>query len=95
MILGVALWMFPRPVKGDTRYSPRLAELSYWLVTVGTAGRVAGELLRATNTATWLRVAVLLTGAAQIAGLGAFFFNMWTRIRPVGSQAREASGERF
>jgi len=26
MILGVALWMFPRPEKGDTRYSPRAAE---------------------------------------------------------------------
>jgi hypothetical protein len=38
---------------------------------------------------------VLLFGASQSADLGAFFFNMWTRIRPVGSQAREASGERF
>ena len=28
MILGVALWMFPRPEKGDTRYSPRAAEAS-------------------------------------------------------------------
>jgi heme/copper-type cytochrome/quinol oxidase subunit 1 len=95
MILGVAQWMFPRPVKGDTRYSPRLAEASYWLVTVGTGGRVVGELMRGASSAWWLRVAVLLTGAAQIAGLGAFFFNMWSRIRPVGSQSREASGERF
>ena len=95
MILGVALWMFPRPVKGDTRYSPRLAEASYWLVTLGTASRVVGELLRASISVTWLRVAVLLAGAAQIIGLGVFFFNMWSRIRPVGSQAREAGGERF
>ena len=39
MILGVALWLFPRPEKGDTRYDPRAAELAYWLVTVGTGGR--------------------------------------------------------
>src|SRR5674476_396874 len=36
MILGVALWMFPRPAKGDTRYNPRLAETAYWMLTAGT-----------------------------------------------------------
>ena len=95
MILGVALWMFPRPAKDDTRYRPALAEASYWLVTVGTGGRVVGELMRATSASAWLRVAVLAMGAAQIAGLAAFFVNMWSRIRPVGSKAREAGGERF
>jgi cbb3-type cytochrome oxidase subunit 1 len=69
MIQGVALWMFPRPEKGDTRYDPRAAEGAYWLVTAGTA--------------------------AQIAGLALFFHTMWPRIRPVGSRAREAAGERF
>lgn len=44
MILGVALWMFPRPEKD---------------------------------------------------GVGLFFRTMWSRIRGVGSRAREASGEQF
>jgi hypothetical protein len=95
MILGVALWMFPRPEKGDARYQPRVAEAAYWLVSAGTAARVAGELLRSTSGATWLRWAVVLSGFAQIAGIGLFFHTMWSRIRPVGSQAREARGERF
>jgi uncharacterized protein involved in response to NO len=95
MILGVALWLFPRPEKGDARYDPRAAEAAYWLVTLGTAGRVLGELLRPAVTATWLRWAVVLTGLAQVAGIALFFFTMWTRIRPVGSQTREAKGERF
>ena len=95
MILGVALWLFPRPEKSDARYDPRAAETAYWLVTLGTAGRVLGELLRPAITATWLRWAVVLLGFAQIAGIGVFFFTMWTRIRPVGSQVREAKGERF
>ena len=95
MILGVALWLFPRPEKGDARYDPRAAEAAYWLVTLGTAGRVLGELLRPAVTATWLRWAVMLLGFAQIAGIALFFFTMWTRIRPVGSQMREAKGERF
>ncbi|MFL5577989.1 MAG: hypothetical protein ACJ79S_18700 [Gemmatimonadaceae bacterium] len=95
MILGVALWLFPRPEKGDARYSPRAAEAAYWLVALGTAGRVAGELLRPAVAALWLRWAVVLFGLAQIAGIALFFYTMWSRIRPVGSQAREAKGERF
>src|SRR5688500_16052609 len=46
MILGVALWMFPRPEKNDERYSPRAAEAAYWLITIGTGGRLIGELMR-------------------------------------------------
>ena len=90
MILGVALWLFPRPEKGDVRYSPRVAEWAYWLVALGTAGRVAGELARSGVDALWLRWAVVLSGLAQIAGVAVFFYTMWSRIRPVGSQAREA-----
>ena len=36
MILGVALWLFPRSAREDTRYSPRAAEVAYWLVGGGT-----------------------------------------------------------
>ena len=95
MILGVALWMFPRPEKEDTRYSPRSAEIAYWLVTLGTTGRVAGELLRPGNGSLALRWGVVLFGFAQIVGLGLFFHTMWSRIRPVGSKVREARGEQF
>ncbi|HEY9449964.1 MAG TPA: cbb3-type cytochrome c oxidase subunit I [Gemmatimonadaceae bacterium] len=95
MILGVALWLFPRPEKGDERYNPRTANAAYWVLTVGTAVRVAGELLRASVDGLWLRVVVVLAGFAQIIGILLFFHTIWTRIRPVGSQAREAKGERF
>jgi cbb3-type cytochrome oxidase subunit 1 len=95
MILGVALWMFPRPAKGDTLYRPALAEAAYWLVAAGTLARVLGELARTASGAGWLRWTVLASGVAQIAGILIFFLNMWSRIRPVGSKAREASGERF
>jgi len=95
MILGVALWMFPRAEKGDVRYSPRRAELAYWFVVTGTAARVVGELLRPFSDAPALRWAVVASGFAQIAGIGLFFHTMWPRIRAVGSQAREAKGERF
>jgi uncharacterized protein involved in response to NO len=95
MILGVALWMFPRPEKGDSRYRPGAAEAAYWLVTIGTALRIAGEVARSMSGDRALRWVVLLSGFSQIAGIGVFFVNMWPRIRPLGSRMREASGEKF
>ena len=95
MILGVALWLFPRPEKSDVRYSPRAAEAAYWLLTAGTGGRVLGELLRPAVPDLWLRWSVVLLGFAQIAGLLVFFHTMWSRIRAVGSKVREERGERF
>jgi heme/copper-type cytochrome/quinol oxidase subunit 1 len=95
MILGVALWLFPRPSKDDTRYSPKAAEVAYWLVGGGTVLRVIAEIARASVDAVWLRIATVGTGLLQVAGLLVFFYTMWSRIRPLGSAAREAQGERF
>ena len=95
MILGVALWLFPRPAKDDTRYSPKAAELAYWLVAGGTALRVVSELARQEVSSIPIRVAVVVTGLLQVSGIALFFFTMWSRIRPLGSQTREAQGERF
>src|SRR6185503_15094907 len=92
MILGVALWLFPRPAKDDTRYSPKAAELAYWLVAGGTALRVVGELAHQDVSSILLRVAVTGAGLLQVTGLAVFFFTMWSRIRPLGSQTREAQG---
>ena len=95
MILGVALWLFPRPDKSDRHYRPVLAELAYWLLVAGTAARVLGELLRARVSANWLGWAIVTSGMLQIAALVLYFFTMWGRIRGLGSQWREARGERF
>jgi heme/copper-type cytochrome/quinol oxidase subunit 1 len=95
MILGVALWLFPRPSREDERYDPRVAEAAYWFVTVGTGGRVIAELLHRPDSSAVLRWAIVVCGVAQVVGLLLFFATMWSRIRPVGSRAREAAGERF
>ncbi|MEX0912256.1 MAG: hypothetical protein WD031_02420, partial [Gemmatimonadota bacterium] len=95
LILGVALWLFPRAAKDDTRYRPERIAASYWVLTSSTAIRFVGELLRTSMDAEWLRWAVLLAGVGQVLGVGIYFYTMWTRIRPVGSHMREAKGERF
>jgi heme/copper-type cytochrome/quinol oxidase subunit 1 len=95
LILGVALWLFPRPAADDTRYTPGRILAAYWLLLAGTLGRFVAELVRGfveAPVAGWFIVA----GAfAQAAGLALYFWAMWGRIRPVGSQLREARGERF
>ena len=94
MILGVALWLFPRPAEGS-RYRPSHAEAAYWLLTIGTGGRVAAELARTVDASLWLRWVVVATGVAQAAGLLVYFETMWDRVRAAGSRVREERGERF
>lgn len=95
MIQGVAIWLFPRPDKDDTRYDPRLIIASWWAMTLGTILRVGGELGRGWSQASLLRAAVVAGALLQVAGMAIFFFTMWTRVRAVGSAVREARGERF
>jgi cbb3-type cytochrome oxidase subunit 1 len=95
MILGVAAWLFPRPTPADTRYQPPVVESSYWILLLGTVGRFAGEVLRSWVAARWVAWVVVAGGAAQVVGIGLFMWTMWTRIRSVGSRAREERGERF
>ena len=91
MILGVALWMFPRPAREDQRFDPRYAEAAYWLLALGTAARVGGELVRPATAGLLLRWVIVLGGTAQALGLMAFFYTMWSRIRGRPDDAPRAS----
>lgn len=95
LIFGVALWLFPRAVKGDERYSPGRVEAAYWILAISTAGRFVAEAARAWSSASLLPWIVVIGGLGQVAGAALYFWAMWTRIRPVGSHVREAQGERF
>jgi cbb3-type cytochrome oxidase subunit 1 len=95
LILGVALWLFPRAPKGDTRYDPSLVAAAYWILTLGTAARVGTEAMRAWTVAPWQGWVIVAGGVGQGVGLFLYFWTMWPRIRPVGSHLREARGERF
>lgn len=95
LILGVALWLFPRAAKDDTRYTPGRAAAAYWILLVATTSRFVAEAARAWSDAPALGWIVVAGGLGQIAGLAVYFWTMWGRIRPVGSHLREAAGERF
>ena len=81
MIMGVALWMFPRPERQDVRYRPLLSEVAYWLVAGGTAARFIGEAIPPKPRESLLGWIVLMAGIAQAAGLVIFFYNLQPRIR--------------
>lgn len=95
LILGVALWLFPRPAKDDVRYTPGRVEAAYWILLVATGVRFFAELARVGWEGSVLGWVIVLSGLGQITGLGLYFWSMWGRIRPVGSHLREAKGEKF
>ena len=92
MILGVALWIFPKPLAEDRRYRPQMIEAVYWLLLFGTLLRFVGELARAYSTAAWLAAPVLLGGLMQAAALASYVWTMWYRIRASARQLREGRG---
>jgi len=95
LILGVALWLFPRPAKHDERYRPERIRLAWWILAPATATRFVAEAAGPGAAGGWLGWTILIAGLAQIAGLALYFHTMWPRIRPVGSHLREDKGEKF
>lgn len=95
LILGVALWLFPKPPKEDDRYRPERVDAAFWTLTLATAWRIVAEIGRVWSEAPALRWSIAAAGVAQLVGFGIYFWTMWPRIRPVGSHLREAKGERF
>jgi len=87
MIMGVAIWMFPRPKVA--RYSSLLSEICYWLITVGTVVRGLGEIAASYSTLKfWLWLSVI-GGISQSIAILLFIANIWTRIAPVGKLLKE------
>jgi len=95
MIMGVALWFFPRPEKEDKRYNPDLIRFTYYIMTSFTALRFLVEVVMAYANFLILTYLDLVSGFGQIGAMILFFYSIWGRIRPIGSAIREAKGEKF
>lgn len=95
MIMGVALWFFPRAEKDDRRYNPTSILISYWIMTIGTSFRFIFQVIANFVYARWIHYLIALSSSLQVIAMILFFYSMWGRIRPVGSHIREAKGEKF
>ena len=95
MIMGVALWFFPRAEKVDKRYNPDLILVTYWVMTISTAFRFIMQVIGTYFYIPWVNVAIVVFSTFQVIAMILFFYSMWGRIRAVGSQYREAKGEKF
>lgn len=82
VICGVALWMFPRPLRRDAPEPPWAAHAAWWLLTPGTLLRAAGEAARGAWAASGL-AGVVVTGALmQAVGLALVLVALRHRLRP-------------
>ncbi len=95
MILGVAVWFFPRPTKDDTKYKPGVILGLYWLFTASTLLRFGAEVISGFPGYQGLRLAGFIMSILQVGATVGLVYSIWGRIRPVGSQLREKKGEAF
>jgi len=95
MIMGVALWFFPRADKDDKKYNPDLILASYWVMTIGTSLRFILQVAANFFLSDFIQYLIAISSALQVIAMILFFYSMWGRIRPVGSHIREAKGEKF
>jgi len=80
-IMGVALWMFPRPAADDARYRPERMELVWWMLALAVPVRSTAEILSAWSPARLPHVLVFAASAVEVAAIVTFFSNLWPRIR--------------
>ncbi|MCL4551062.1 MAG: cbb3-type cytochrome c oxidase subunit I [Bacteroidetes bacterium] len=96
MIMGVALWFFPRAEKNDKLYKPAAVLAAYYIMTVSTVIRFASQIASSfLNSNDLWKFILTISACGQVLGIIIFFVSMWGRIRSVGSHIREAQGERF
>lgn len=95
MIMGVALWFFPRADKDDKKYNPGLILIAYWVMTIGTSVRFIFQVTANFLVSDLIQFLIAISSALQVIAMILFFYSMWGRIRPVGSHIREAKGEKF
>lgn len=95
MIMGVALWFFPRAEKNDKKYNPDLILITYWVMTIGTSLRFIFQVVANFLVSNLIQYLIAISSVLQVVAMILFFYSMWGRIRPVGSHIREAKGEKF
>lgn len=93
MIMGVALWFFPKAEKEDKKYNPLLIYITYWAMTFTTLIRFVLQIMKGFYFYDWIGIGITIASTFQILAIGLFFYSIWGRIRPVRIQYVKSKGE--
>ena len=77
------------------RQRPRLVIALYWVFSGSTLVRFVAEVSIGISHNANLGLIGLLMAFTQVVSVILLIYLLWERIRPTGSQIREAKGERF
>jgi hypothetical protein len=94
MIMGVALWMFPRPASGDVDYRPGRMELVYWMLVVAIPVRAIAELACSWSAARLPHWLVFGASFVEVVAILIFFHNLARRIRSPREEWEQQRGQR-
>jgi hypothetical protein len=92
MIMGVALWMFPRPAAEDARYRPQRMELVWWLFVIAVPVRSLAEIVSGWTSAPLPHAIVFAASSVEVFAIVLFFLNLWPRIRSPREEYLRAQG---
>lgn len=95
MIMGVAIWFFPRAEKDDKKYNPDIILLIYGMISISTLTRFISEIINGYVNDPISGIIIFIASFGQVLSFILFFYSIWGRIRPIGSHIREAKGEKF
>lgn len=85
MIMGVALWMFPRPKPGELGASQTLLLWIYGLLVAGVAVRSSAEIILGYAKLPPLSYNVVAGASLEVLAIFIFFIYLWNRIIPKGA----------
>lgn len=82
VIMGVAIWMFPRRKRDRKKTDSRAAWLAYWLLNSGLVLRFLSEpFLPVFNQSTVFPAIAVLSALLQVSAFIAFTVEIWPRLQ--------------
>lgn len=92
VIMGVAIWMFPRKRRDRKKDVSILARGAFWLLNAGLIIRFLSEPFLPMFTENLLvKTSVILSAVLQVAAVCCFVMEIWPRVQPKKKRKRERS----
>jgi hypothetical protein len=81
LIMGIALWMFPKFSSTLPRGNERINWAAYFLLNIGLILRMVGEPLQSQAPSMFAGTLLVSSALLQWLAGSAFIWNIWTRVK--------------